>query len=193
MQLQQYAEAISSFEKATNAVKTGSPIFQDLVLKKADCFFMLKDFAKALPLYDQVIDRQYDAEDYAYFQKSIILGASNKTSEKLALLQKFVKQYPSSALIGDVYMEIANTHLAAESFALAVAPLQQITSSATLAAWHPAAYLKLGVAYFNTDKNNEALTSFTSLLSKFPNTEKATTTYTITSPTLSNRCSPSCS
>ena len=173
MQLQQYAEAISNFEKASSAVKTGAPIFQDLVIKKADCYFMLKDFAKALALYDKVIDGQYDAEDYAYFQKSIIFGASNKSSEKLALLQKFVKQYPASALIGDVYMEMANTHLAAESFALAVAPLKQITSSAALAAWHPAAYLKLGVAYFNTEKNDEALASFTSLLAKFPNTEEA--------------------
>ena len=173
MQLQQYAEAINSFEKATSAVKTGAPIFQDLVIKKADCYFMLKDFTKALALYDQVIDRQYDAEDYAYFQKSIIFGATNKTPEKLTLLQKFVKQYPASALIGDVYMEMANTHLAAESFALAVAPLKQITSSAALAAWHPAAYLKLGVAYFNTEKNDEALASFTSLLAKFPNSEEA--------------------
>jgi hypothetical protein len=49
-------------------------------------------------------------------------------------------------------MEMANTYLASESFALAVAPLQQITSSVSLAAWHPAAYLKLGVAYFNIDK-----------------------------------------
>ena len=173
MQLQQYSDAIVGFEKAASALKTGSPIFQDIVIKKADCFFMLKDFGKALLLYDQVIDRNYDAEDYAYFQKSIILGATNKTVEKLALLQKFVKQYPNSALIGDVYMEIANTYLAAESFALAVAPLQQITSSALLAAWHPAAYLKLGVAYFNTDKNNEALATFKSLLGKFPNTLEA--------------------
>ena len=173
MQLQQYADAIISFEKATSAVKTAAPIFQDLVIKKADCFFMLKDFTKALTLYDQVIDRKYDADDYAYFQKSIILGASNKISEKLALLQKFVKQYPGSALIGDVYMEIANTYLASESFALAVSPLQQITSVVSLTAWHPAAYLKLGVAYFNIDKNDEALASFTSLLAKFPNTEES--------------------
>jgi tetratricopeptide (TPR) repeat protein len=173
MQLQQYADAIISFEKATSAVKTAAPIFQDIVIKKADCFFMLKDFTKALTLYDQVIDRKYDADDYAYFQKSIILGASNKISEKLALLQKFVKQYPGSALIGDVYMEIANTYLASESFALAVSPLQQITSVVSLAAWHPAAYLKLGVAYFNIDKNDEALVSFTSLLAKFPNTEES--------------------
>jgi len=81
MQLLQYSDAIISFEKAAATVKTGSPIFQDLVIKKADCFFMTKDFTKAMVLYDQVIDRKYDAEDYAYFQKSIILGASNKTSE----------------------------------------------------------------------------------------------------------------
>jgi TolA-binding protein len=173
MQLQQYSDALISFEKASATVKTGSPIYQDLVIKKADCLFMTKDFTKAMALYNQVIDRNYDAADYAYFQKSIILGASNKTSEKLALLQKFVKQYPNSGLIGDVYMEMANTYLASESFALAVAPLQQITSSVPLAAWHPAAYLKLGVAYFNIDKNDEALATFTSLLAKFPNTEES--------------------
>jgi len=171
MQLEQYAAAVASFEKAT--AKTGSTIFQDLVIKKADCYFMLKDFAKALALYDQVIDLNYDAEDYAYFQKSIILGAANKTQEKLALLQKFVKQYPNSSLIGDVFMEMANTYLAAESYGLAVAPLQQITSNTALAAWHPAAYLKTGVAYFNIDKNTEALATFTTLLAKFPNSSEA--------------------
>ena len=173
MQLQQYSDALIGFEKASATVKTGSPIYQDLVIKKADCLFMTKDFTKAMALYNQVIDRNYDAADYAYFQKSIILGASNKTSEKLELLQKFVKQYPNSGLIGDVYMEMANTYLASESFALAVAPLQQITSSVPLAAWHPAAYLKLGVAYFNIDKNDEALATFKSLLAKFPNTEES--------------------
>ena len=173
MQLGQYTAAVASFEKASATVKTGAAIFQDLVIKKADCYFMLKDFAKALALYDLVIDRNYDAEDYAYFQKSIILGAANKTQEKLALLQKFVKQYPNSSLIGDVYMEMANTYLASESYSLAVAPLQQITSNAALAAWHPAAYLKTGVAYFNIDKNTEALATFTTLLAKFPNTLEA--------------------
>jgi TolA-binding protein len=169
-----YVPARENFEQITKTVSANSPaIEQDAFLRAADCYFMNKDFRQSLSMYERVITLRLPSADYALYQKGIIAGAMNKHVEKVSLLQSLEKQYPSSALIPDANMEVANTYLADENYQSAIAPLQKVVSNKNAAAMAPQAYLKLGVAYFNLDKNNESLASFKKLVTGYPNTDES--------------------
>ncbi|MES2003565.1 MAG: tetratricopeptide repeat protein [Bacteroidota bacterium] len=169
-----YTLAKDNFEQITrNISQTSTAIEQDAYLRAADCYFMNKDFRQSLKMYETVLSLQLASSDYALYQKGIIAGALNKNPEKISLLQSLEKQYPSSSLIADANMEIANTYLADENFQSAIAPLQKVIANTKASAAAPQAYLKLGVAYFNLNKNEESLNSFKTLVTKYTNTQES--------------------
>ncbi len=174
LKMNNYAAAKANFEPVANRASAGSnAIEQDAFLRVADCEFMLKSYKTALKSYEQIIAWQLPAADYAAFQKAIIAGALNKPADKLNQLEQFQYQYPRSALIADVQMEIANTQLSSENYAGAVVSLEKILNNPKANNYHPEVLLKLGVANFNLDKNTESLDYFKQLVKKYPNASQS--------------------
>lgn len=172
---EQYPLAKNYFEQITRTISaTSTQIEQDAYLRAADCYFMSKDFKQSLKMYETVQALQLASADYALYQKGIISGALNKNAEKISLLQSIEKIYPSSALVPDAQLEVANTYLADENYQAAIAPLQKLVGNPQAAAMGPQVYLKLGVAYFNLDRNDESLKSFQKLVTTHPNTQEST-------------------
>src|SRR4051812_6908162 len=174
MDVEDYAPALKNFEQITTTVSPASSnIQQDAFIRAADCNFMQKRYSKALQSYENVVALNLPASDYAYYQKAIIAGAANKTNEKLDLLKNFLQRYPSSVLAPDANMEIANTYMANEEFQNAIAPLNAIIANKNAVSFKPQAYLKSGVCYFNMDNNDQALNSFKTLMSSYPNADES--------------------
>lgn len=171
---EQYPLAKNYFEQIARTISaTSTQIEQDAYLRAADCYFMSKDFKQSLKMYETVQSLQLASADYALYQKGIIAGALNKNPEKISLLQSIEKIYPSSALVPDANLEVANTYLADENYQAAIAPLQKLVGNPQAAAMGPQVYLKLGVAYFNLDRNDESLKSFQKLVTTHPNTQES--------------------
>jgi tetratricopeptide (TPR) repeat protein len=169
-----YALAKDHFEQVVSFINTNSSATeQDAYLRSADCDFMKKDFKQALKKYDQIINLQLAASDYALFQKAIIAGALNNASEKINLLQSLTGKYSNSNLVADAQLELANTYLANENYAAAIPPLERIIEQKNTESYLPLVYLKLGVANFNMEKNQESLNYFKKLVSNYPNSQES--------------------
>lgn len=169
-----YPLAKEYFEQiAKNITASSPPIEQDAYLRSADCYFMQKDFRQGLKMYENVSSLRLPSADYALYQRGVIAGAMNKNQEKISLLQSLEKQFPSSSLVPDANLEIANTYLADENFQAAIVPLQKVIDNRNAAAMAPQTYLKLGVAYFNLDKNEESLNNFKKLVATYPNSPES--------------------
>ena len=165
-----YTTAQNYFLQIANSVSiSSSTIEQDAYIRSGDCYFMNKQFKQANKIYEEVLIQNLKAADYALFQKAIIAGASNKSSEKITLMQQLLQHYSSSNLLADANLEVANSYLADEKFNEALPSLQMILKDGKAKALWPQAYLKTGVAYFNTDKNEAALSNFTQLVKQYPN------------------------
>lgn len=168
-----YRQALPLFEEVAKPANLRSTqVQQDAYVRAADCYYMNKDFRKAVTMYDQVLHFSWPAADYATFQKAMVAGVSSG-SEKIKLLQSIQRVYPSSVLLPDANMEIANTYLAAEKFNEAVPYLKNVLTTTDNEAFKPKAYLKLGIAYYNLDNNKEALTQYNELMKQYPNAPEA--------------------
>ena len=167
-----YRQALGFFEQIVTTPKINSaPIEQDAYLRMADAYFMNRDYTTALSMYNKALDFSWPGGDYATFQKAMVAGVNNG-KEKINLLSSISRKYPSSTLIPDANLEIANTYLAGEQFREAIPFLKNVVSDPN-SSLKPKAYLKLGLAYYNIENNKEALTQYTALLQQYPNSPEA--------------------
>lgn len=168
LRLQQYKEAGKLFNELSNANWPGEQQRTDVQLRAADCWYMQKEFGKALPVYSQVAGRRAFGSDYAQYQMGMIAGAQNKPAEKINTLRTLESLYPASTLVGMANMEIANTYLADEKFKDALPFLGKVMQGKGSEALKPEAYLKAGLAQYNLDNNNEAIQLLSTLIKTYP-------------------------
>ncbi|MBA3674437.1 MAG: tetratricopeptide repeat protein, partial [Chitinophagaceae bacterium] len=163
-----YAQALNYFQQvAANVSTRSSSMEQDAYVRTADSYFMNRDYNKAKSMYENVIINALPQSDYALFQQAMIAGIKT-SAEKIRILNAVSRQYPSSDLIPDVTMEIANTYMADEKFKDAIPYLNNILSLPGASRLKPQSYLKLGLAYYNLNSNAEALKYYQQLISLYP-------------------------
>jgi TolA-binding protein len=168
-----YRQAQGFFEQVVKTPKiNSSPLEQDAYVRDADCYYMNRDFKTALNMYNKVLDYSWPSSDYATFQKAMVAGVNNG-NEKINLLNGLIRKFPSSGLVTDANMEIANTYLANEQFRESLPYLKNVISSKDNDALKPKAYLRSGIAYYNLDNNKEALNQYNALLKQYPNSPEA--------------------
>ena len=172
MKKENYKQAVSYFEPISKYNTTAAFTEQDAYVRSADCYFMAKDFVKANAMYDNVINNALPQSDYAIFQKAMITGVKS-SAVKISTLNILTRQYAQSSLVPDAYMEIANTYMADEKFADALPYLKNILTAANSDGLKPMAYLKLGLSYYNLNKNNDALASYQQLMQLYPQSPEA--------------------
>lgn len=141
---------------------------QDAYLRSADCSFMNRDFARARTMYNTAVSQSWPAGDYATYQLAMIAGVTSP-ADKIRTLQGLDRKFPSSELIPFMQMEIASTYMADEKFSEAIPYLQRVLGSAGATSLKPRAYLRLGIAQYNLDRNNEALATYKKLIAEYPN------------------------
>jgi TolA-binding protein len=173
LQKENYRQALNYFEQVSGkSSATASMLEQDAYIRSADCYFMLKDFSKANTMYDNVVNGALQQSDYAMMQKGMIAGIKN-SAEKIRILAGIPRFYPKSTLLHEINMEIALTYIADEKFREAVPFLNSIISSADGGGLKPKSYLKLGLSYYNSNDNKNALTTYQTLIQQYPQSPEA--------------------
>lgn len=167
-----YPAALTFFEPlGKNPALNSNQLSQDAYIRTADCYYMNRDFAKAKAMYENVIKFSWPAEDYATFQLAMIAGVRS-SNEKVSLLNTMNRKFPTSALVTDANMEVANTYLADQRYRDAIPFLNNVLKGNNTSL-KPQAYLKTGIAYYNLDNNAEAIKQFKTLVSQYPNSPEA--------------------
>jgi tetratricopeptide (TPR) repeat protein len=173
-QLQDYNRALGYFDQVAKKAGFSTPLIeQDAYLRSADCYFMLKQYKKAKDIYDIALSNHWQSSDYALYQEAMIAGISNG-SAKVKLLQQVAHNYPGSRLVSESNMEIANTLLSEEHFGDALPYLTAVANDPNAQALKPKVYLKMGIAEYNLNKTEAALSQYKQLVTEFPNAPEAT-------------------
>jgi TolA-binding protein len=172
MKKENYRQALTYFEPIAKSNTTAGALEQDAFIRSADCYFMLKDFARANSMYDLAINNALPQGDYAMFQKSLIAGIKNSAS-KISILNTLTRQYTRSSLVPDANMEIANTYIADEKFREALPYLNLVLNAANGGGLKPVALSKLGLSYYNLNNNGQALASYQQLIQQYPQSPEA--------------------
>lgn len=170
---QKYSDALQQFQSAQQAYGVnGAQIANDAVLRSADCYYMMKDYANAQALYNRAIASGQPGSDYALYQKGIISGVTGNNSQKVSLLQQLSRQYPASSYSSDADYQIASTYMTAEQYRQAIPYLNKVIAQKNNPD-APNAMLKLGLAYYNLHNQQSAIENYQNVVKQFPNSQQA--------------------
>ena len=173
LNLENYSQALANFKQVAPVITSqSSNLQQDAYVRSADCYFMMKDYAAAKNMYQNVINNGLDQSDYALYQVALINGIRSP-SEKIKTFNTLTEKYPQSDLVAESYMQIANAYMVQEKFRDAIPYLNKILDIKSASGQYPKAYLKLGLANYNLNNNNEALQDYQKLINQYPQSEEA--------------------
>lgn len=168
-----YQVALDKFEPiGKNASLRSDAMTQDAYLRTGDSYFMLKNYAKAKVIYDNVIKFSWPAEDYATFQNAMIAGIKS-TGDKRNLMTTMTRKFPESSLVTDANMEIANSLISDEKYTEAITYLDKVVRQSGNASKKPEALLKMGIAAYNLNNSADAVKYYKALIGQYPNSPEA--------------------
>ncbi|MBX7225176.1 MAG: tetratricopeptide repeat protein [Chitinophagales bacterium] len=174
-----FSKAKDFFEKADDQLAASKDkniaqvIYPDAVLRAADCYFMSKNYPKAIQYYNKVVTNGFTGSDYAFFQKSILEGLSGNYDEKIIGLKVMSQKFPNSLYADNALYELGNTYMLLSKNGDAISSYNSVINGYPKSDLVPEAYLKLGLIAYNEDRLDDALKYYKTAIDKYPKTNAA--------------------
>lgn len=170
---EQYKKALTHFQQAQRVFgANGTTIANDARLREADCYYMLKNYDKAVELYNRAIAIGGAGSDYALYQKGIISGITGNNFQKVAILNKLSKRYPGSGYQNEANYQIGLTYMNEGKYRTARPYLEKVANDNN----NPnasKALLKLALVHYHLKQTDKAADSYKKLIRQYPNSAQA--------------------
>jgi tetratricopeptide (TPR) repeat protein len=164
----QYDRAQTHFKAYVNDVKPDNSNYNDALIRLADTYYIAKDYPTALSFYDKVIAGNAIEQDYAYFQRGVVLGLTGKREEAVASLGTLLNKFPRSQYADEAIYQKALFDFEGSSYATAIAGFTELIENRPSSRLVPSALQKRGLAYNNLKKPAEAIADFKRVLDQYP-------------------------
>lgn len=170
--LKKYAEANTSLRKYIGSPGAENDEIQylDAHLRIGDCFFIQKDYKRAIDFYDKVITNKAQDADYALYQKSLCYGVLGNYNQKIEVLLSLMKDFPQSTYDDDAKYELASICFAIGDYERATRYFQKVVDEYPNSGYVQKAQLQSGLIYYNTKNYDKALDIFKQIVNIYPST-----------------------
>jgi TolA-binding protein len=170
---EQYKKSANYFELFLAGGETDKNSINDAITRAADCYFVLKDYGKAMEYYDKIINGHEKGEDYALFQRGIIQGLKGQFDTKIATLNDVLSQFPNSNYADDSAFEIAYAYFMKNDGDQAKTDLQAMMVKYPRSSYIPRALVTIGLIDYNAGRDSIAVESFKQVVKDYPSTDEA--------------------
>ncbi|WP_396181078.1 tetratricopeptide repeat protein, partial [Flavobacterium sp.] len=171
--IKEYENAIPYFNAFILKGKDDKVRLTDAYLRMADCNYISSKYWPAMDAYNKAIELKCVDADYAAFQKGMSYGFVNKNEKKIEDLNKFVTTYKTSQFMDDALYELANTYTVEEQNDNAITIFDVLINNHINSAYIAKSILKQGLIFYNTDKDDAAITKFKKVVAEFPNSPES--------------------
>jgi TolA-binding protein len=165
-----YVSALAAFRKYIDSSNAKDPVKKNDALQRlGDCYYVNKEYNKAINYYDQSIAMNERMQDYAIYQKAICLGLDGKTAQEISVLKKLLNEQPDSRYLVDAKFQIAKASLGYDNLADAENYYEMIVEEHASSPYMGKALLDLCLIYKKKGDNQAALNAFDRILELYPN------------------------
>ncbi|MBC6612901.1 tetratricopeptide repeat protein [Hymenobacter sp. BT507] len=170
-----YARAKPQFTAwiGDKSARPANPNYYDVTLRLGDIAYVDKTYPQALSYYDKVIQANAADKDYAYYQKSVVLGLMGKRDEAAGTLSTLLKTNPNSRYAEQAVYQQAELDFQGANFQAAVDGFSRLLRARPNSPLAPQALQKRGVAYANLEQHDKAVADFEQVLNQYPGTQAA--------------------
>ncbi len=126
-----FQEAIAGIKRNTNFIRSETvknDILGDAVMRAGDCYFKRNQYADAVRLYDEAIEKRYSGFVYAMYQKAIIEGLRGRTTDKILTLERIANEFPRSEFADDALLTLGIAYQEMGQLNQAEVPLRRLVT-----------------------------------------------------------------
>lgn len=176
-----FGNAVSELEKMFKQNKANDDylkiIYPDALLRAGDCYLYQNKYDKAGGYYDRIIESKYSNQDYAVYQKSLILGIKRDYGGQVALLDRLINNYPQSTYIDDALFAKGVTQMNNKQFDLAHNAFHTLVYEHDGSEFTNRALLKMGIIARSQNRKEEAKNYYKTAIRNNPQSEEAQDAY----------------
>lgn len=138
-------------------------------LRKADCYFMLKDYRTATGIYEGVVNQYGNVNDiYPYFQAGLCQGLLDNTNRKIDILLPVKKADPGAKYYPEALCELGRAYVKANKISEAKACFNQLMDHPADSSFYAKSAIEMGMIERNAKNYDGALTWYKSVVEKMP-------------------------
>ena len=155
--------------KQTIAYKKTQP---DAILRLADCYYLMRDFDRALSYYKSIYEGKNRGADYALYQSALIFGLEGKKApaKRIELLSKLIKEFSWSNYADDALYQMGDTYFSDGKSDSAIHYFKRVEDQHPGSLLGRKALLKLALIYFNDNALDQSKAQCSKLLTQYPET-----------------------
>ncbi len=165
-------DAAKSFDEFVRNYSYRDNYLYDAHNRMGDSYFSMREFSKARKAYNVVASSSAVERGYANYRLALIDGVESKQKSKIDRLKTIVDEGEGD-YVDDAWYELGRTYINAERYADGVATLKEFTERDTLSPYYVAAMSDLGLAYYNTNKPDDALRCYEKVVAYDPQSSAA--------------------
>lgn len=172
--LKHYASAATAFRNVIdNPGNMPKLTIADAYTRLGDANYYQKNWEKARKAYSHALDLAPRAGDYPLFQQAVIASYTSDQAERLRLLQRLRKDFPSSSLMPEVLLETAEAYQLSEDNENAERMLNELTSKYPATQQGRQALLYLANIRDAAGNTDEAAKTYAKLIREYPTSVEA--------------------
>ena len=157
------ANILRSFVK----LNSDSMLLNDALLRIADDFYMLKEFALSEQFYEKSIKLNLFDLDYGLYQRSRCLALVNNKTESLKLLKRIISDYNSSIYFDNALFDLASYYKSNNLHSQALIYFDSLLVSSKDIDLQAKSYLSKAMIHYNNDDINKSINDYKLVINTF--------------------------
>ena len=169
----EYTSATDAFKKYISKNTDDEIRKNDSYLRIADGYFVNSNYSNAINYYNKAIETNGIDGDYAQFQKAICYGLTGNENLKIETLNSFLNTHARSTYRDDAFYVLGNSYIKKGDNQQAIISFDNLITTYKRSPLVSKSLLKKGLIYYNADQSEQALTTYKTVVNRFPNTAEA--------------------
>jgi TolA-binding protein len=172
--LKNYTDAATAFRKYTSGfAEKDKKKLNDAFIRIGDCYYITKEYNKAVEFYNEALKINLMNSDYTLFQKAGALGILGNYDNKVTTLRSLLSAYPKSIYVDDAKYELGNSLLIQNQNDKALPYFKDIVDNYPNSSYVKKSLIKMALIYYNSDQNQKALEIDKKIISNYPGSTEA--------------------
>ena len=168
-----FPNAIKNFNYFFNMAKGDRDFESDAWMRIGDCYFMERNYQKAIVAYSNAMKLDKKNADYALFQQGMGHGALGDMNAKVQSLNDLTKDYKTSSFYDRALYEMGMAHLSTGDERSAIASFSRLVKERPRSIYARKGQMKIGMLYYNDNQYDNALTALKKVIDDYPSTEES--------------------
>jgi len=162
-----YAQALAQFLQYTSQHQDSTPTawLQDALVRSADCYYVTKNYKRALQCYDQAL-QYYPA--HVHYQKGVIYGILGNKYAAQSSFQAIFDDYAHTVYYEKALFEVAHIDFLQNNYPQAIEKFTKFIQKKPHSTLLPDTLLSRATAYVNLEQYDQATQDYERLLKTYP-------------------------